>query len=181
MAGALVVLSLSTLASAQHEWDTGLIGGICGVGERAAVWERSRACLGARGDLLWGRGAPGEFAAGGFVDVGTAGFRDIVFEGGPTALLPIGPVWTGMLSAGPLVRLREAQWEPGVASWAFIGRRPFNYHGRYAMAWGFVVGYERGFGNLSGSTLTMGVQLDGLVLAMPVLFAVEGARGRHSN
>jgi hypothetical protein len=105
----------------------------------------------------------------------------VKFEGGGALLLPLGEVWTTVLSAGPLVQMEESEWEPGVAGWGFIGRRPFNYHGRYAMAWGFVAGYERGFGGRSASTLTIGVQLDGLVVALPVLFVVDAIRGRRSR
>jgi hypothetical protein len=176
LAGA--TLLVARVSSAQAEWNTGLIGGACGVGEQGAVWNRSRVCLGGRTDLLWGRQAPGEAAGGGFLGVTTAGFRDITFEGGGAALLPLGDAWTTVFSLGPALQLRETEWEPGFASWAFVGRRGFNYHGRYAMAWGFVVGYERGLGSRGASTLTMGVQLDGIVLALPVMFTVDALR-RH--
>jgi hypothetical protein len=174
----LAILAGTETCRADTEWNTGLIGGVCGVGEKSAIWDRSRACLGVRGDLLHGRDAPGEIAGGGFLGVTTAGFRDVTFEGGGAVLLPMGQVWTSVVSAGPMIRLRDANWEPGVAGWAFIGRRPFNYHGSYAMAWGFVAGYERGLGARGTSALTLGVQLDGLVLALPVMFTVDAVRGR---
>ncbi len=178
---AVGVLVAAGRARAESEWNSGLLGGVCGLGEDGAMWEESRACFGARGDVLWGRQRPAAPGGGLFFSTTTARFRDLRWSGGGAALVPLGPSWSTLFSAGPLLQLRDGSWEPGLAGWAFVGTRGFNYHGRYAMAWGLLFGYERGLGDSAGSTVTMGLQLDGLVLAVPVLFAVDAIRGPRRN
>ena len=138
------------------------------------MWNRAAGCLGARVEIDE-RGGPRKVGYGGFLTTTTTGFRDVAASGGGTLVLPWDDPWTVTVSAGPLLLHRDAAWWPGAAAWGFVGWRGFNYHGSYAMAWGFTVGYERAFAG--PSTLTMGVELDGLVLALPAMLVIEAIRG----
>ncbi len=160
------------------EGGSGIINGVCGIGRSGDLWEATRWCGAVRGDLLFGRERDGEAALGVSSSLATASFEEATWTVGAAGLAPFTKRWVGELSVGPMARWRDGAAGAGVSTWAFVGSRRRNPWGRYSMAWSFAVGYEASFGAVEASVLTVGIRLDGVVLALPALLAWEGLRGR---
>lgn len=173
---AVLLLSTPTLAV---EGGSGIVNGVCGVGDGGRLWSTTTWCGALQGDLLFGRRQAGDAAVGLATSLGTAAFREATWTLGPAGLLPLGRAWVAQLTTGPALSARRGTLEAGLGAWGFVGWRPHNYYGRYSMAWGLTVGYERGLGQLGGSALVIGARLDGALLLIPTVFARELGRRRQ--
>ena len=58
----------------------------------------------------------------------------------------------------------------------FFGLRSHNFHGAYAMASGLVVGGDAALTGARQNTLYLGLQIDGLWLALPFILGYEWLR-----
>ena len=133
--------------------------------------------LGARGDLLFLRSSPHQMALGPYLDVATAGFRDVDAGGGVSWLVPVWEDLPLVLSGGAFARNgRDRAWAPGVEGTVFAGSRSYNFHSSYGMAIGFFA--QTRWVPESPSTLdvVLGVRVDAEILALPVLFVVNAFR-----
>jgi hypothetical protein len=133
--------------------------------------------LGARGDLLFLRSSPRQMGLGPYVDVATAGFRDVDAGGGLSWLVPLWEDLPVVLSGGAFAREgRTRTLAPGVEGTLFAGSRSYNFHSSYGMAIGLFA--QTRWVPESPSTLdvVIGVQLDAEILALPVLFVVNAFR-----
>jgi hypothetical protein len=133
--------------------------------------------LGARGDVLLLRSNPRQMGVGPYVDVATGGFESIDAGAGVSWLLPLLEDVPLVLSGGGFARNgQERTWAPGLEGTLFAGSRSFNYHSVYGMALGFFA--QSRWIPASPATLdvVLGVQLDLEVLALPVLFVINGFR-----
>ncbi|HKO53887.1 MAG TPA: hypothetical protein VJV79_39540 [Polyangiaceae bacterium] len=170
LATLLAVLSGAALAQAEPEWNVAAQTSLCGLGTDA-VWQKTGFCGNFRGDLLFGRDRNADFALGPYATFGTATFSDLRFGGGLSLLLPtLGGDFPIVLSAGALSRNAD---DLRLASQAFFGVRSHNFHGHYAMASGIVLGGDATVSGGRGNTLYVGLQIDGLWLALPFILGYE--------
>lgn len=167
------VLAFSGAASQAHagpEWNVAAQTSLCGLGAERA-WQKTGFCGGFRGDLLFGRDRNADFALGPYATFGTATFSDVRFGGGLSLLLPT------LEGDFPIVLSAGAQSRNGddlrLAGEAFFGLRSHNFHGHYAMASGIVLGGDSVISGSRGNTLYVGLQIDGLWLALPFILGYE--------
>jgi hypothetical protein len=168
------LLGMTRALQADPEWNVAAETSLCGRGERGAVWKRTGFCGGFRGDVLFGRDRNADFGLGPYASFGTATFSDVRLGGGLSLLLPtLGGDFPIVVSAGALSRNGS---DLRVSSEAFFGLRSHNFHGSYAMASGIVLGGDRAVSGSHGNTLYVGLQIDGLWLALPFILGYEALR-----
>jgi len=171
----LVATLLATLggaaqAQAEPEWNVAAQTSLCGLGTES-VWQKTGFCGNFRGDLLFGRDRNANFALGPYATFGTATFSDVRFGGGLSLLLPtLEGDFPIVLSAGALSRNAS---DVRFAGEAFFGLRSHNFHGNYVMANGIVLGGDTVLSGAPGNTLYVGLQIDGLWLALPFILGYE--------
>ena len=130
--------------------------------------------LGGRGDLLLRSPSNRGMGLGPYLDVATAGLRDVDLGGGLGWLLPLSEDAAMVVSAGALARQGEGRsWAPGAEGTVFAGARSFNYHSWYGLAAG-VFAQTRWIPAPPASVdVVLGVQLDLELLALPWLLLWE--------
>jgi hypothetical protein len=160
---------------AEPEWNVAAQTSLCGLGAHGRVWRSTAFCGDFRGDFLVGRDRNADFALGPYATLGTAKFSDVRFGAGLSLLLP---TFSGdfpiVLSAGGLSRNGG---DARLSGEAFFGLRSHNFHGAYAMASGFVLGGDRALDNGHANTVYIGLQVDGLWIALPFILGYEWLRG----
>jgi len=161
----------ATPAPAQTEWNVAAQTSLCGIGTDG-VWQKTAFCGSFRGDVLFGRSRNADYALGPYATVGTATFSDVRFGGGLSLLIPtLEGDFPIVLSAGALSRNAD---DFRLSGEAFFGLRSHNFHGsHYAMASGLVLGGDAAVSGSHGSTLYVGLQLDGMWLALPFILGYE--------
>ncbi|HYQ29270.1 MAG TPA: hypothetical protein VER04_18690 [Polyangiaceae bacterium] len=170
LASLLAVLGVAPSVHADPEWNVGAQASVCGLGTDR-VWQKTGFCGKFRGDLLLGRERNADFAWGPYATFGTATFSDVRFGGGLSLLLPtLEGDFPVVLSAGALSRNAS---DLRLAGEAFFGLRSHNFHGHYVMATGIVLGGDAVVSGSHGNTLYVGLQLDGLWLALPFILGYE--------
>jgi hypothetical protein len=172
-----VALWLSTdCVLAQPQYNVGVLPGAGVAGTRDEI-ARSVLLYGAvRADLLLGRERSSDFGYGPFVDVATLGFTELRAGGGGSALLPVWRGYPVVLSIGGYGRHASGGWEPGLASWVFVGARGHNYHSSYNAALGLSIGYQQGLGETREHAAIVAAHLDGMLLALPAIVGYEWLR-----
>jgi hypothetical protein len=124
---------------------------------------------------LFGRARNADFALGPYATLGTAKFSDARFGAGLSLLVP---TFSGdfpvVLSAGGLSRNGR---DGRLSGEAFFGLRSHNFHGAYAMASGIVLGGDATLTHGRANTLYVGLQVDGLWIALPFILGYEWLRG----
>lgn len=161
-----VLALLARPALAAPQWNTAIVPSGCLLGTSDDIFERVAFCGSARGDVLFLRENARDFGVGPYASVGTAAFEDFRASLGVSALLPVIEDFPLVLSLGPL--LRDGR-ELGVSGTAFWGLRSYNHYGSYNIAVGLALGAERTFGEREVSAITIGLHIDGFVLAIPPL------------
>lgn len=165
-----VVLAVGPL-HAEPEWNVAAQTRLCGLGEASKIWQKTVFCGALRADLLFGRERNSDFALGPYATLGTAKFSDSRFGGGLSLLLP---TFSGdfpiLLSAGGLSRNGT---DGRLSGEVFFGLRSHNFHGAYAMASGLVIGGDHALNPGRGNTLYVGLQVDGLWIALPFILGYE--------
>lgn len=171
---AFLALLSARPAHADPEWNVAAQSSLCGTGSASALWQKTGFCGGFRADLLFGRERNADFALGPYATLLTARFSDVRFGGGLSLLIPTLqgdlPV---VLSAGALSRNGR---DVRVSSELFFGLRSHNFHGHYAMASGLILGGDSALSGQRENTLYVGVQIDGLWLALPFILGYEWLR-----
>lgn len=171
----------SSHAAADAQVNASWVTGVCGSGTRDAYWQDTCWFNGVRGDVMFGRTRSSDFGIGPYLDASTAGFEDVRLGGGLTGLVPWHAYFPLVLSAGGYARRDDDQWEPGLAAWAFLGSRSYNYHSNYIMAGGLIAGLHYGLGDSHETAIVIGAQIDGLLLVLPFVLAYEAIRGRPAE
>lgn len=171
-----VVVSASPGARAAPQWNSGVALGAAGTGE-SFHWSKTKFFGALRGEVLFGRAGPSSVGVGPALELGTAGFSDARFGGGATVLVPLDSALALGVTPGAYVRAAVGGTEAGVSGRLFFGIHPSNIVGSYAMAGGLVLGVDRDVGASRSSALIASAQIDGLVLALPVILMVEWLRG----
>ncbi len=177
LAGLVGVLLASGPAGAQErtQWDVGLATGICGLGTNGALWQETRWCSAARGDVLFGRDSERSYGYGPYASVATASFDDLRIGAGGSVLLPVLPTWPIVLSGGGLLRTGTGRTQVGAEGWLFWGGRGMNFHGTYNLAHGLLLGFQRTFDDQADSAVWLMGQVDAVWLAMPFIFLINAA------
>jgi len=151
---------------ADPQWNTGLSFAACQIHRDSPARDALRFCGAARADVLFGRERNRGFGLGPYLEIGTAAFRDVRLSTGVSALLPLQDDFPLVLSAGYSSRQVT---EPGLEASIFWGLRSFNYHGAYNMSGGLVLQAQQTFGPRPTRTISLGLRIDGLLLALPFL------------
>ena len=159
------------------EWNASALTGVCGTGVDREYWQHTCWFNGLRADVLFGRSRNLDFGVGPFADVTTAGFDDVRFGSGASALLPVHPFLPLVLSAGGYARKSALGWEPGVEGFVFFGSRSYNFHSSYGIAAGVIGGLQLGLGDSRESAIVIALQLDGQILLLPFVAAYQLLRG----
>ncbi|HEX4334943.1 MAG TPA: hypothetical protein VH062_03455 [Polyangiaceae bacterium] len=174
---ALAVSLVAASASAEPEWSSSIIPGaiIHGAG---SSWNTS--FYGAvRGDALFFRTNRHAFGFGPALEVGTSGFSDVRLLGSAEFLAPIGEFLAVSVAPGVTVRSSSVGAVPGLSGRAFFGMRAYGYTD-YSLNAGLVLGFDHDLGGPREHAIVVGAQIDGLVLALPVLFLVSLFHGSGS-
>lgn len=145
---------------------------VCGTGTDA-LWQETRWCNGVVGDLLFLRDRNTDFGLGPYAEISTAGFWDARYGGGVSALAPVTPDFPLVLSLGAFGHETEAL---ALGGSAFFGLRSHNFHGSYNYALGLVVSGYRDLGADRATLVSVGLELDVLLLAAPFVLMAGGLR-----
>lgn len=164
--------SLAAPAGATPQWSSGAVAAACLVDEANRATEVAF-CGALRTDVLFGRESTADIGLGPYLTLGTAAFNDLRGTLGGSVLLPLFEDFPLVVSAGGLAT-SAAQY--GVDAELFFGVRSHNFHGVYNFASGVVLGVQQGFAAPASRALSVGVQVDGVVLALPFLLALGALR-----
>ena len=165
----------SSLAAPQ--WNSALIAGIAGQSEGSDLWDRTQFFGGVRGDVLFLRDDSRSFGAGPSLELATAGFSDVRTVAGLSTLLPLGDLWgIGFRPAG-YARFTSDGTFPGLSARGWFGIQTYNHYGAYAPRGGVVVGYDHDLGASNVHVFVVSAEVDGLVIALPVILLYEWLRG----
>jgi hypothetical protein len=171
LAATLGLCCFAPILCADPEWNVAAQSSLCGLGEDGKVWRKTAFCGAVRGDLLFGRDRNADFALGPYATLGTAKFSDARFGAGLSLLVPtLSGDFPILLSAGGLSRNGS---DARLSSELFFGLRSHNFHGAYAMASGLVIGGDASVTHDRATTLYVGLQVDGLWLALPFILGYE--------
>jgi hypothetical protein len=170
------LLTASSVA-ADPELGTGLALGAAGVGHDAA-WESTRFYGALRGDALFLRTAPDSIGFGPAVEIGTVGFSDVRFHGGVEVLFPFAEFFAVSAAPAGFVRSSSQGAVGGVSGRLLAGVRAYGYT-EYSLSGGLLFGFDQDLGGPKQHAIVIGAQVDGLVLALPVLFVISALRGSH--
>jgi hypothetical protein len=167
---ALAVAACATPAAAEPEWSSAFITGAVVRGP-GSHWDAS--FYGAlRGDALFFRRNRHALGFGPAIEIGTADFSDARFLGSAELLAPLGEFMAVSIAPGATVRTSSAGAVAGLSGRAFFGMRAYGYTD-YSLNAGLVIGFDRDLGGPREHAVVVGAQIDGLVLALPVLFLVS--------
>lgn len=162
----LGILLFSAPASADPQWNTGLVASGCVLGSNESIVERGAFCGAVEGDVLFLRNSTHDFGLGPYAAIGTAAFSDWRASAGARALFPIAEDFPLIASLGAVVR--DAH-DPGIETSFFWGVRSYNFHGSYNLAGGLVLSGTHLFDGPRPNAIALGIQLDAFVLAIPWL------------
>jgi hypothetical protein len=171
----LAVALFALPVRAEPEWNVAAQTSLCGLGGHGDLWQKTAFCGAIRGDVLFGRARNADFALGPYATLGTAKFADARFGAGLSLLVPVlSGDFPIVLSAGGLSRNGS---DARVSGEAFFGLRSHNFHGAYAMASGVVLGGDAAVTRDHSNTLYIGLQVDGMWIALPFILGYEWLRG----
>lgn len=154
----------------QPSWDTGLLMGVCGVGE-VRLWQQTRFCLGGVADLLFRRTTEDRVGWGAYGQVSSAGFRDARLALGPSLVVPAGSWLVTTLRAGPLLRF-EGGAAPGAQAYLELGQRSVNFKSHYSLSHSLFLGFDWSAAteNVAENTsLWIGLRVDAYWLTAPAM------------
>jgi hypothetical protein len=115
------------------------------------------------------------------LSIATSGFSDFRAVGGAMTLLPLGDLWAVGVEPAAYVRAADGRAVPGLSARAWFGIQTYNYQGAYAPRGGLTVGYARDLDGSDAHAITIAVEIDGLVLALPVVLLYESLRGHPDD
>lgn len=165
---ALSLISATAETHAAPQWNLGAVLSGCVLGDSGDGLQRAAFCGELRSDVLFGRGSSRDYGVGPYLSLGTAAFEDLRGTLGISALLPIIEDFPLVLSVGGLA---TDTGELGLDSSAFFGIRSYDHYGAYNFGAGLVLGTERSLLEGSETVWSLGVQIDGLIVATPFLLA----------
>jgi len=177
LALALTLAPATRAEDARPQWNGALVAGIAGTGAGGTVWDGTVFYGAIRGDVLFGRTRDSSVGIGPALELGTAAFSDVRLAAGPTVFVPLGDVIGLAATPAALLRHDDGLTSAGVSGRIFCGIRSLNHYGDYSLASGLVLGVDKDLDDRGGSAIVVAAQVDGLVLAIPVMFVVSWLRG----
>ncbi len=175
---AAVVLAGAS-ASADPQANVGLTIGGAARGYDRELFEEPAFHLGMRGDVLWLRNAASDFGVGPYAELFTHAFDELQVGHGVSLLVPVVDTFPLIFSAGAYGRIGEDDFgfEPGIATAVFFGTRGHNFSSHYDIAAGLLVQGRIGLGSSEEVSMIIAAHLDAAFLGMPVVYALDAARG----
>ncbi len=172
-------------AAAPPQIGVGFTVGAAGIGKHHEVWDETVFHLGARGDVIFGRGGSNGFGVGPYVEVMTHDFGELQTGAGASVLLPVLELYPIVLSGGAYLRIpwrdhvgpiADTRYgvEPGLAGTIFLGTRSYNFSNLYEITVGLVGEARVGLGESHETSFVVAAQLDFAALWVPVVFVVHG-------
>jgi hypothetical protein len=146
---------------------------VCGVGSRGDAWSQTRWCNGLTADLLLLRERNRDYGLGPYVELSTAGFWDARYGGGVSALLPVTENFPLVVSLGIYDHALE---QAALGASVFWGLRSYNFDSVYNYSLGLYASAQRDLGGERDSLVSLGLELDGFILAAPFVLAVGALR-----
>jgi len=125
-------------------------------------------CADLHSDVIFGRERERDYGFGPYASFGTVAFDELHAAGGLTLLVPTFEDLSLGLSGGASL---DDAGRLGFDSELFYGIRSYNFHGVYNFAAGLVVGVGRTFGDDRSTLVTVGLRVDGFIVAAPFLLA----------
>lgn len=156
--------------SPQPSWDTGLLLGVCGVGSERA-WEVTKFCIAGLFDVMFLRDQEDETGFGGYLALGSAGFRDVRVSGGVTSVVSLIDWFSLSLRAGGLGVLSSQGVQPGMEGYLGLGHRSVSLRSHYALSHSFFAGMQYALpssGLPASHAIWVGLQFDGVWLTAPI-------------
>lgn len=172
----LSALALARPARGAPEWNAGVVAGVAGTSSGDALWDGTAFHGAVRGDVLWGRRRWSSLGFGPSAEIGTVAFGDARFHLGATALLPIGSLLSVLVTPAAYARTADSATF-GASGRVLVGFRSLNHYGSYAMTGGLVLGIDQDLSAGTERAVVIGAQIDGALLALPILFLVQSIRG----
>lgn len=151
-------------------WDTGLLLGVCGVGNERP-WQVTKFCLGGLVDLLFLRDTEDKAGLGGYAQVSSAGFVDIRTSGGITSAISLIDWFSLSLRGGGMAVMSPRGAQPGIEGYLGLGHRSISLRSHYALSHSFFGGmqYALPSGSLPAShAIWAGLRIDGVWLTAPI-------------
>ena len=184
---ASVALLLASPGSAggPPQFGLGVTVGAAGVGPQAHLWDETVFHLGARGDVLFGRGGSTGFGVGPYVEVMTHDFGELQTGAGASLLIPVTELYPIVVSGGGYLRIpwrdtpgpiagTQYGVEPGLAGTIFFGTRSYNFHSAWEITVGLLGQARFGLGDSHETSFVVAAQLDMAALWIPIVFIVHG-------
>lgn len=149
------------------QWNTGLLLGVCGVGE-SSFWEGTDFCAGALGELHFFRRRYADFGFGPYAQIGTSGFFDFRASLGGSLHVPLGKLSLGARLGGYLHTDGNGA-SPGAEGFLDVGLRNLNFTGHYALTHTLSVGLQvtPDDSTRRDTTFWIAARIDGFWLALP--------------
>jgi hypothetical protein len=167
-------------AGAEPQVSVGVTVGAAGEGLDRRVWTRRTAFhVGLHGDVIFGRTSTRSFGVGPYGELLSHAFDEVEIGGGVSGLLPVHDTFPVIVSAGVYGRKGPEGFglEPGVSGEICWGPRSYNFHSRYVLSGGLLGQVRYGMGPSRETSIVLAVQIDVMVLAMPLLLLIGAARG----
>lgn len=166
----LVPTSEMSAKSPEPSWDTGLLLGVCGVGEERA-WEVTKFCLGGLFDVMFLRKQENETGIGAYAALSTAGFRDVRASGGITSIFSLIDWFSLTARVGGLGVFTPEGVQPGFEGYLGIGQRSVSLRSHYALSHSFFAGLQYALPSAelpASHAIWLGFQLDGVWFTAPL-------------
>lgn len=170
-------LSWAAVASGDPQLSAGWVSGVGGDGDGDSLWRETTWFNALRAELVLGRDRSADLGLGPYLELGTSGFSDLRLGSGVVGVVPLSEALPLTVGAGGTARRDDGRWAPGFSASAMLGSRSYNFHSTYAIATGLVLAYQRDLDAVGASTVIIALQLDGLLLAMPVVFGISALGG----
>lgn len=175
----LTVLLAPRTGVAAPQATAGLTIGVAGAGKNREIWAESLFHLGLRGDVLFGRDKPFDFAFGPYLELNTHAFREAQLGAGISLLVPVIDYLPLVFSVGAYGRKGDDVFgvEPGLSGQLFWGTRSYNFHANYVLAAGLIAQMRYGLGESKETSIVVGAQLDLAAMSLPVQLLINAIRG----
>jgi hypothetical protein len=167
----VAVVAWSALCEARPQGHGALAMGVCARDREDHALEFPRFCGSLHAELLLGRERDSDLGLGPYVGLSTASFDHYGAAGGMSLLLPLSPTYPFIVSLAGGALSNTPSWSPTVEVWLFWGPASYNFHSRYAMTSGLLLGFQQSLGDERVSITSLSGQLDLGLVALPFIAA----------
>ncbi len=154
----------------QPSFDVGIVSAVCARGADK-FWERTQFCLGGLVDVIALRKKETDPGAGGYLQLSSAGFRDLRVGLGGTGIVSLIDWFSLTARGGGLLVVSSDGVQPGLEGYLEFGQRSLSLSSHYALSHSFIMGmqYALAAGDLPAShAMWLGLRIDAIWLTAPV-------------